>query len=115
MRRETAYHVAGCHRMHADTQRTGSAVGAVESRALARRGLPRRALTWLAGVLTGGTTDTRPGYPRTLSTAFDDPASTRLGQFFGPTADKHPVLSSFSLLSHGLETFIVRLPLPDLA
>ena len=115
MRRETAYHVAGCHRMHADTQRTGSAVGAVESRELARRGLPRRALTWLAGLFTGSTTDTGPGYPRTLSTAFDDPASTRLGQFFGPAADKHPGLSGFSLLSRGREAFIVRLALADLA
>ena len=54
-------------------------------------------------------------YPRTLSTAFDDPASTRLGQFFGPAADKHPGLSGFSLLSQGREAFIARLALADLA
>ena len=54
-------------------------------------------------------------YPRTLSTAFDDPASTRLGQFFGPAADKHPGLSGFSLLSQGREAFIARLALSDLA
>ena len=97
------------------SRRTGRPVGSAESRALTRRGLPRTALTWLAEVLTGGTTGTRPGYPRTLSTAFDDPASTRLGQFFGPAADKHPGLSGFSLLSHGREAFIVRLALADLA
>ena len=115
MGRGTAYHVAGCHRMHVDTQRTGSAVGSVESRALARHGLARTVLSWLAKVLTGRTTAPRPGNPRTLSTAFEDPASTRLGQFFGPAADAHPGLSGFSLLSHGREAFIVRLALADLA
>ena len=56
-----------------------------------------------------------PDYPRTVSTAFEDHASTRLGQFFGPAADEHPGLSGFSLLSHGREAFIVRLALADLA
>ena len=109
MRRGTAYHVAG------NAQPTGTPVGSAEYRALARRGLPRTALTWLAEVLNGGTTDNKPGYPRTLSTAFDDPASTRLGQFFGPAADKHPGLSGFSLLSQAREAFITRLALADLA
>jgi putative cardiolipin synthase len=54
-------------------------------------------------------------YPRTVSTAFEDHASTRLGQFFGPAADKHPGLSGFSLLSHGRDAFIARLALSDLA
>jgi len=48
-------------------------------------------------------------------TAFEDPASTRLGQFFGPAADAHPGLSGFDLLSHAREAFIVRLALADLA
>ena len=48
-------------------------------------------------------------------TAFEDPASTRLGQFFGPAADAHPGLSGFGLLSHAREAFIVRLALADLA
>jgi cardiolipin synthase C len=43
------------------------------------------------------------------------PGVTRLGQYFGPAADKHPGLSGFSLLSHGREAFIVRLALADLA
>jgi len=46
---------------------------------------------------------------------FEDAASTRLGQFFGPAGDKHPGLSGFGLLSHGREAFIVRLALADLA
>ncbi len=70
------------------------------------------ALIWLAEVITG---PPRPDYPRTVSTAFEGFASTRLGQFFGPAADKHPGLSGFSLLSHGREAFIVRLALADLA
>jgi cardiolipin synthase C len=73
------------------------------------------ALIWLAQVITGRATGTRPDYPRTVSTAFEGFASTRLGQFFGPAADEHPGLSGFSLLSHGREAFIVRLALADLA
>ena len=100
--------------MRADTQRTGSPAGSAESRALAGRGLPRTVLTRLAQLFTGATRS-RPGDSRTVSTAFEDAASTRLGQFFGPTADEHPGLSGFSLLSHGREAFIVRLALADLA
>ena len=72
-------------------------------------------MIWLAQVITGRATGTRPDYPRTASTAFEGFASTRLGQFFGPAADEHPGLSGFSLLSHGREAFIVRLALADLA
>jgi putative cardiolipin synthase len=78
-------------------------------------GLPLPALIWLAQVITGRATGPRPDYPRTVSTAFEGFASTRLGQFFGPAADEHPGLSGFSLLSHGREAFIVRLALADLA
>ena len=78
-------------------------------------GLTMPALTWLAEVLNGGTADTGSAQPRTQSTAFSDPASTRLGQFFGPAADRHPGLSGFSLLSQGREAFIARLALSDLA
>ena len=76
---------------------------------------PLRALTWLVQAITGRATGTRPRYSRTFSTAFKGFASTRLGQFFGPAADRHPGLSGFSLLSHGREAFIVRLALADLA
>ena len=57
----------------------------------------------------------RRHYPRTVSTAFEGFASTRLGQFFGSAGDDHPGLSGFSLLSHGREAFIARLALADLA
>ena len=73
-------------------------------------GLPLPALIWLAQIITGRATRSR-----TVSTAFEGFASTRLGQFFGPAADEHPGLSGFSLLSHGREAFIVRLALADLA
>ena len=72
-------------------------------------------LIWLALVLTGCAAAPRPDYPRTVSTAFEDYASTRLGRFFGAAADEHPGLSGFSLLSHGREAFIARLALADLA
>jgi hypothetical protein len=114
-RLEKAARVADCRRMRADTQRTSSSAGSTESRALAGRGLPRTVLNWFAQVLTGRATRHRPDDPRTVSTAFEDPASTRLGQFFGTAADEHPGLSGFSLLSHGREAFIVRLALADLA
>jgi cardiolipin synthase C len=101
--------------MRGDTQRNSNSVDSAESRARAGRGLPRTVLTWLARVLTGCATRPQPDYPRTTSTAFEGPASTKLGQFFGPAADQHPGLSGFSLLSHGREAFIVRLALGDLA
>src|SRR6185295_7065426 len=78
-------------------------------------GLPMPALIWRAQVVSGRSTADRPGYPRTVSTAFEGFAATRLGQFFGPAADEHPGLSGFSLMSHGREAFIVRLALADLA
>ena len=48
-------------------------------------------------------------------TVFAGPASTRLGRFFGPTAEAHPGLSGFRLLGQAREAFIVRLALADLA
>ena len=115
MRRGTPCRVADCRRMRADTQRSSSSAGSAKSRALAGRGLLGTVLIWLALVLTGCAAGPRPDYPRTASTAFEDYASTRLGQFFGPAADEHPGLSGFSLLSQGREAFITRLALADLA
>ena len=115
MRRGTPCRVADCRRMRADTQRSSSSAGSAKSRALAGRGLLGTVLIWLALVLTGCAAGPRPDYPRTPSTAFEDYASTRLGQFFGPAADEHPGLSGFSLLSQGREAFITRLALADLA
>ena len=73
------------------------------------------ARTWFAQMMTGRATGARRHYPRTVSTAFEGFASTRLGQFFGSAGDDHPGLSGFSLLSHGREAFIARLALADLA
>src|SRR4029077_3010112 len=78
-------------------------------------GPPLPALIWLAQIITGRHTGTRPHYQRTVSPAFEGFASTRLGQFFGAAADEHPGLSGFNLLSHGREAFIARLALADLA
>jgi len=78
-------------------------------------GLPMPALIWRAQVVSGRSTADRPGYPRTVSTAFEGFAATRLGQFLGPAADEHPGLSGFSLLSKGREAFITRLALAGLA
>jgi hypothetical protein len=81
MRRGTSSRVEDCSRMHADTQGTSNSAGSPESRALTGSGLQRTVRMWLAGVLSGRATRPRPRYPRTMSTAFEDPASTRLGQF----------------------------------
>jgi putative cardiolipin synthase len=102
--------------MHADTQRaSGSADSAEPPRALPGRGLLRTLRTWFTQFFTGFAARPRPDHQRTVSTALEYSASTRLGQFFGPAADAHPALSGFSLLSHGREAFIVRLALADLA
>ncbi len=78
-------------------------------------GSPLSTLIWLAQTITGRATGTQHHYPHTVSKAFENFASTRLGQFFGAAADVHPGMSGFSLLSHGREAFIVRLALADLA
>ena len=113
MGRGTPRPVEDSRQMDADPQRIS--ISTAEPRALAGRGFPRMVLNWLAQILTRRATRSRSDYPRTVSTAFEDPASTRLGQFFGPAANAHPGLSGFSLLSHGREAFIVRLALADLA
>ena len=113
MGRGTPRPVEDSRQMDTDPQRIS--ISTAEPRALAGRGFPRMVLSWLAQVLTGRATRARSDYPRTVSTAIEDPASTRLGQFFGPAANAHPGLSGFSLLSHGREAFIVRLALADLA
>jgi cardiolipin synthase C len=111
----TPCRVTDYHGMRANTQRTSTSAGSAGSRALAGWGFPRTVLIWLAKVLTGSATRPLPDNPRTVSRAFDEPTSTRLGQFFGPAAEEHPGLSGFRLLSHGREAFIVRLALADLA
>ena len=123
MGRGTPYRIADNRRMRAEAQRTSSSPVSAESSAkswaeswaLAVRRLPRTVLIWLNRVFTAWATRRKAEYPRTASRAFDEPASTRLGQFFGPAAEERPGLSGFHLLSHGREAFIVRLALADLA
>ena len=115
MRRGTPRRVADCGQMRADTQGTSGTAGSAGPRALVGRALPRTVVNWLGRVLTGRAARPWPDYQRSASTAFEDPASTKLGQFFGPAADEHPGLSGFSLLIHGREAFIARLALADLA
>ena len=117
------YRIADNRQMRGEAQRTSrspisaesSAKCWAESGALAVRGLPRAVLIWLNQVFTAWAARRRAEYQRTASRAFDEPASTRLGQFFGPAVDEHPGLSGFGLLSHGRDAFIVRLALADLA
>jgi cardiolipin synthase C len=117
------YRIADNRQMRAKAQRTSrspisaesSAKSWAESGVLAVRELPRAVLIWLNQVFTACAARRRAEYPRTASRAFDEPASTRLGQFFGPAVDEHPGLSGFGLLSHGRDAFIVRLALADLA
>jgi putative cardiolipin synthase len=101
--------------MPGDGRRTRGIGSSAEPSALAGRGLGRTVRNWFAKILISCSTRPPSDYPRTISTAFEDPSSTRLGQFFGPAADEHPGLSGFSLLSHGREAFIVRLALGDMA
>ena len=115
MRRGTPCRVADCRRIYADTHPASSSAVSSKPWALAVRSLLGTVLIGLALVLAGCAAGPRPDYPRTPSTAFKDPASTRLGQLFATAAGEHPGLSGFSLLSQGREAFIVRLALADLA
>ena len=116
MPRGTPCQVADYRRMRTDMlQLTSSAAGSAAARTPVGRGILGLVLICLALVLTGCAAGPRPDYPRTPSTAFEDYASTRLGRFSGATADEHPGLSGFSLLSQGREAFITRLALADLA
>jgi putative cardiolipin synthase len=57
-----------------------------------------------------------PDYPpKTPSTAFEDYATTRLGQNLGRPNDAHPDLSGFRLMPDAREAFILRLALADAA
>jgi putative cardiolipin synthase len=115
MRRGTPYRIADNRQMRAEAQRTSSSPVSAKSWAESLALAVRAVLIWLNPLFTGWATRRRAEYTRTASRAFDEPASTKLGQFFGPVADAHPGLSGFHLLSHGREAFIVRLALADLA
>jgi putative cardiolipin synthase len=90
------------------------AAGAVAPGALFRRLFAPTFMNRLGWVFSGRAARPWDDIARSASTAFKDPASTRLGRSFGMAADEHPGLSGFSLLIHGREAFIARLALADL-
>lgn len=115
MRRGGPCRVADWRRIWADAHPASGAAGWARARAPAGRGFLHAVLMCLTLVLAGCAGGPRPDYPRTPSTAFEDHASTRLGQLFATAADEHPGRSGFSLMSQGREAFIIRLALADLA
>ena len=61
----------------------------------------------------GACTTLPPGvdYPRVVSTAFNEPAGTRLGQAFAADAQRHPAESGFRLFPVGVDGFALRMQL----
>ena len=75
-------------------------------------------LIWALGLvlLLGGCASTVDwDYPRTQSTAFDQPQSTSVGALFQEAADRHPGQSGFALMLQGRRAFLARLAMADLA
>jgi putative cardiolipin synthase len=64
----------------------------------------------LALLLVAGCASLPPGadYPKTISTAFDQPRATRLGREVAAQADLHPGLSGFHLFARGLNGLLLR-------
>src|SRR5947209_841477 len=98
-------------KLHADPRQSGRPG---EGEQVARH-RPPSSVSWLGRLLFRDGLRRWRTYPRTPSTAFQDPAATRLGRSFGPAAEAHPGLSGFSLLVHGREAFIARLALANQA
>src|SRR6476620_4692016 len=94
----------------AERKQSGAA-GAVAPRPVVRRSLASRLVSRLGGFFSGRAARAWDDDQRSSSTAFDDPASTRLGRSLCMDANVHPGLSGFSLLIHGREAFIARLAL----
>ena len=74
---------------------------------MARRG-PSASL--LALILLAGCASLPPGadYPKTFSTAFDQPATTRLGKKIAAQSDAHPGLSGFQVFPRGVDGLLMR-------
>lgn len=84
----------------------------------------RRRLNWLftlvpvlaLAVQLGGCAATVDWeYPRTPSTAFDQPQSTTVGALFQEAADRYPGQSGFALVPEGGNALTARLAMADLA
>ena len=69
----------------------------------------------LVFLLSGCGTTVNWDYPRTPSTAFDQPQTTTVGALFQEAADRHPGQSGFGLLREGSRAFTARLAMADLA
>jgi putative cardiolipin synthase len=54
-------------------------------------------------------------YPRTPSTAFNQPQATTIGALFQESAERHPGQSGFGLVREGSRAFTARLAMADLA
>jgi cardiolipin synthase C len=69
----------------------------------------------LVFILSGCGTTVDWDYPRTSSTAFDQPQTTAIGALFQEAADQHPDQSGFSLVRQGGQAFTARVAMADLA
>jgi putative cardiolipin synthase len=69
----------------------------------------------LVFLLSGCSAAVNWNYPRTPSTAFDQPQATTLGGLFQEVADQQPGLSGFSVVREGERAFVARLAMADLA
>jgi putative cardiolipin synthase len=75
-----------------------------------------RALAVLVPVLLLGACSSLPtDYPRSESHAYTDTATTRLGRGFGAQAAEHPGRSGVVALARGLDAFVARFALAELA
>jgi cardiolipin synthase C len=69
----------------------------------------------LALLLTGCGTTVDWDYPRTRSTAFEQPQTTTVGALFQEAAHRHPDQSGFALMLQGGRALMARLAMADLA
>jgi len=79
------------------------------------RSLVRALLGPLFVGLMVGCADELGDYDRTISTAFQDPLSTRAGQLFQHAAAEHPGESGFAIIRHGRQAFTARIAFTELA
>ncbi len=73
-------------------------------------------VTWVAlAILTGGCSTLPTDYQRLPSEAPSDTGETRLGRIIAPRLLEHPGKSGFLPLGNGLDAFVARLALAELA
>ncbi len=69
----------------------------------------------LTTLLLGGCASLPENYPRTSSTAFENPESTTIGSYFAKKAARYPGKSGFAIIRYGRQAFTSRVALVDLA